>query len=65
MLLSYIKHLSYETLKYSVWYFWKNGHLNIGNTTSWPANQSVAKLLEGGVYYIYYDLSANNSDSKL
>ena len=33
-----------------VWYSWKNGHLSSGITTSWPANQSDAKLLEGGIY---------------
>ena len=49
VLLSYIYHLSYEILKYSVWYSWKNGHLGSGITMSWPANQSDAKLLEGGV----------------
>ena len=49
VLLSYIQHLSYEIWKYSVWYFWKNGHLSSGITTSWPASQSDAKLLEGGV----------------
>ena len=32
-----------------MWYFWKYGHLSSGTTTSWPANQSDAKLLEGGV----------------
>ena len=32
-------------------YSWKNGHLRSGITTSRPANQSDAKLLEGGVYY--------------
>ena len=47
--LSYIKHLSCEIWKYSVWYSWKYGHLSSGITTSWPANQSDAKLLEGGV----------------
>ena len=50
VLLSYIWHLSYEIWKYSVWYSWKNGHLSSGITTSWPGNQSDAKLLEGGVY---------------
>ena len=30
-------------------YSWINGHLSSGITTSWPANQSDAKLLEGGV----------------
>ena len=49
VLLSYIWHSSYEILKYSVWYFWKYGQLSSGITTSWPANQSDAKLLEGGV----------------
>ena len=36
-----------------MWYSWKYGHLSSGITTSWPANQSDAKLLEGGVYIIY------------
>ena len=45
----YIQHLSYEIWKYSVSYSWINGHLSSGITTSWPANQSDAKLLEGGV----------------
>ena len=52
VLLSYIYHLSYEILEYSVWYSWKYGHLSSGITTSWPANQSDAKLLEGGVFLI-------------
>ena len=49
MLYSYIKHLSYEILKHYVLYSWKYGHLSSGITTSCPANQSDAKLLEGGV----------------
>ena len=32
-----------------MWYSWKYGHLSSGITTSWPAKQSDAKLLEGGV----------------
>ena len=51
VLLSYIWHSSYEILEYSVWYSWKYGQLNSGITTSWPANQSDAKLLEGAVYF--------------
>ena len=54
VLLSYIQHLSYEILKYSVWYSWKNGHLSSGITTSWPTNQSDAKLLEGSVHINSY-----------
>ena len=50
MLLSYIKHLSYEILKHYVWYSWKYDHLSSGITTRCPANQSDAKLLEGGVH---------------
>ena len=53
--LSCIEHLSHEILKYSVSYSWTNGHLSSGITTSWPANQSVAKLSEGGVYATYPD----------
>ena len=32
-----------------MWYSWKYGHLSSGFTTRCPANQSDAKLLEGGV----------------
>ena len=49
VLSSYIQHLTYEIWKYSVSYSRINGHLSSGITTSWPANQSDAKLLEGGV----------------
>ena len=44
-------------------YSWINGHLISGITTSWPANQSDAKLLEGGVFLrplkpvLYYDVA--------
>ena len=50
VLLSYIWHSSHEIWKYSVRYSWKKGHLSSGITTSWPANQSDAKLSEGGVH---------------
>ena len=39
----------------------KNGHLSSGITTSWAANQSDAKLLEGGVVCngrVYNDINA-------
>ena len=49
LLLSYIQHLSFEIWNYSVWNSWENGHLSSGITKSWSANQSDAKLLEGGV----------------
>ena len=32
-----------------MWYSWKYGHLSSGITTRCPANQSDAKILEGGV----------------
>ena len=40
-----------------MWYSWKYGHLSSGITTRCPANQSDAKLLEGGVD------SNNNNDN--
>ena len=39
----------HEILKHYVWYSWEYGHLSTAITTSCPANQSDAKLLEGGV----------------
>ena len=54
VLSSYIQHLSYAIWKYSVSYSWINDHLSSGITTSWPANQSDAKLLEGGVAQAFF-----------